>query len=88
MAKYYLEIYRPGTTESAATYKSDSPFGAISKGDYLSRAFLHDDKMRDNYVVKEIQHMIWEAPGKLLTHKICIFTEEVSISEFEKLIGI
>ena len=87
MTKYILEIYPPSGDESIALYESETPFGSFAKGDYYSRAFLSEGLMNEHYIIKEVRHLVWQAPKKPVTHKICIYTKEVSVADYEKSVS-
>lgn len=87
--KYVLEIYPPGGSgrDVAHTITSDAPFLPISRGDLLNpqlwpehASSVLDDvraQFRHGVVLRVtgVEHMISEADGRPMTHKVCIFTK-------------
>ncbi len=78
MEKYCIEIYEPGSeVDVMITFKSESPFLSISKGDTLSTAFLKTDGPERLIEVVGVMHILWDHEGgEGPKHKMCIFTRE------------
>ena len=74
--------------ESWVSFGSDTPFGAINKGDILSVASFSDAVLNGGVRVISIEHIIWEKPGVGVNHKICIWTENVDEDVLLKEIGV
>jgi hypothetical protein len=75
---YMLEIYEPGSTESAwVSFESDSPFGSISVGDIINPG-VWEGSNSPMTVLKAVavEHLVWEAQGEV-KHKIMVFTTEM-----------
>lgn len=81
--RYSLEIYEPGSAyDPWVNFLSNSPFLAISKGDIINPG-TWDNSQSPMKVLKvlNVEHMIWEIENDHITHKLCVFTEEVEGTE-------
>ncbi|TWT10639.1 hypothetical protein [Reyranella sp. CPCC 100927] len=70
---YYLEIYESGSFDDVlVSYQSETPFGAISRGDLLS---LMLEGYAPNYVLEvvQIEHFIF---GSVPHHKMMVYTRK------------
>ena len=74
--------------ESWVSFGSDTPFGAINKGDILSVASFPDAVINEGVRVISVEHIIWENPEVGVRHKICIRTENVDGNALLKEIGV
>lgn len=88
--EYILSIYQPGLIggEPWVTFKSESPFMSIHKGDYISAGFTNDtfpqskrepilQKSGSGVKVKAIEHsIVFLENGTGISHKVLVFTEE------------
>ncbi len=80
MAKpYRLNVFEPGSDEDMCiTFQSEVPFGAIARGDVLSRAawpepaFSGEEALR----VVQVEHDLREHAGEPL-HTVNVYTEAV-----------
>jgi hypothetical protein len=78
--RYLLEIYVPGNVDSLlANFEAESPFMAISKGDFLNpRSWYGADKYKLLRAVN-VEHILLEGETRT-THKVCVFTESLEDS--------
>jgi len=77
--KYELEIYEPDSKlDALQTFKSDTPFMNINKGEILNPAFFdtYDNSSHKLFKVTQVEHIIWVAHGET-TQKVLIFTTEI-----------
>ncbi len=75
MELYGLEIYEPGSADDVAAYfESDTPFGAIAKGDLINPVGSGGEAVKQILRVVGIEHIVWESKGEGIKHKICVFT--------------
>jgi hypothetical protein len=76
--EYYLEVYEPGSMDTVfISWKSDSPFIAISRGDIVHLPMVEGSES-PMYVLKAInvEHILWDTADKI-GHKLCVYTERV-----------
>ena len=74
--KYHLEIYDPEMNDCVVgSYKSDTPFGALSVGDEINGMTMDLSEMRQTLRIVKIQHIIWVIEDSHIAHKICVWTE-------------
>jgi hypothetical protein len=84
-AKYYIEVYEPGSAADAVLLmESSAPFLAIRPGDLVNpRAFDSRrwpaclDLVGKLLVVVRVEHAIWEV-GDMMSHKLMLYTEAVA----------
>ncbi|MCF0049580.1 hypothetical protein LXM25_05915 [Dyadobacter sp. LJ53] len=84
MKNYQLEIYEPHALDSWVYFESDSPFAAINKGDILAAANFPGALMTDRYRITSVEHIIWEKAGVGIRHKICVYTEKLEDTDYDK----
>lgn len=74
--KYTLEVYEPGSADDVLmALESDTPFGAISKGD-LFHPFTDSMKPSDLFRVRHVEHIVWDA-GQGARHKVCVYIDQI-----------
>lgn len=76
--KYNLEIYEPGSAHDCwVAFEASAPFQNINKGDLLNPG-IWEETMHPSRLAKvvNIEHIIFET-SQAVTHKICVYTEEV-----------
>lgn len=75
MKFYGLEIYESGSADDVAAYfESDTPFGAISKGDLINPVDSEGEAVKRILRVVGIEHIVWESKSEGIKHKTCVFT--------------
>ena len=80
--EYHIEIYEESFINDPSFYwKSTTPSFPVSVGDFFEhRAY---DRWNtppgegERYIVKEIEHIIWEISGSHMGHKLMICLETV-----------
>lgn len=74
--KYHLEIYeRSFINHATASFESDSPFMAISKGDYVDPGMWNDRIDAPPvtwFKVTEVVHRVWEIGSSHIGHQVGI----------------
>ena len=90
MVEYTLEIYEPGDENSVwVSVKSESPFLAISAGDFISTSTgkgatggqeyhlpILSRSAGSDLRVTRVMHVVWGSDAKNMRHKMMVFTEE------------
>ncbi len=72
MPKYYLlEVARAGDDKPLATFRSDNPFGGLSKGETISLIGANGELAKRHIV--QVEHTIW-MEKKDPVHKTILFT--------------
>jgi hypothetical protein len=74
---YSLEIYVGDAEKPTQVFDSDSPFGAISKGDYIFadtwdhvEASWRFGNRRPRMIVQAVEHRLWNGPAGERRHQI------------------
>lgn len=74
--EYILEIYEPDDDSCvAASFKSDSPFMSVAKGDYINPDGFTMSEPKDILEVVSVEHLFWEIEGDHFTQKVCVRTK-------------
>ncbi len=72
MPKYYLlEVVRAGDDRPLATFRSDHPFGALTKGEAISLIGLNGELNKRQ--IHQVEHTIW-MEKKVPVHKTVVMT--------------
>jgi len=79
MTEYILEIFLPGSADDVwMKFSSPTPFMTISPGDIINPGVWEGSEAPKKVLrVVSVEHIIWEAPGSDMKHKIDIYTKEV-----------
>lgn len=76
--EYHLEIYEPDDSDCVAGYyESNTPFHPLCVGDAIHGNSLNLSDRKFTVRVKDVQHIFLEVKDSHLTHKVCIFTEQL-----------
>lgn len=91
LKKYVLEIYEPGSTDTAwVVLQSDEPFLSIHAGDLINPQAWGETAgtFQDLLRVMSVEHIVWHSK-KLgdAKHKLCVFTAAVQNTKQVRLVG-
>ena len=90
--RYELWVFKPGSDEeNIASFKSDTPFMTISKGDtfrydlWIGKDDFKGFKKDGELIVTHVQHVINDTNG--LVHQINVFTQHRQVEPQEFFFG-
>lgn len=77
---YVLEIYEPEDDRTVAgVFDSNTPFMAISKGDYINTSIFPESSFPGLLQVTSVEHILFEIENSHQTHKVCLCTKKAKI---------
>jgi len=74
--EYMVEIYYPGSIDDIVEYFQTSTPITMRSGELINQGFFENTRSKKLLRIVNIEHIIWEAEGKV-KQKACIMTEEV-----------